>query len=38
MIAKLKMCAIGCDPAMINQNYLLHIFVTTSKASNNKNI
>ena len=26
------------DPAMINQNYLLQIFVTADKTSNNKNI
>ena len=26
------------DPAMINQNYLFHIFVTANKTSNNKNI
>ena len=26
------------DPAMINQKYLLHIFVSTKEASNNKNI
>ena len=28
----------GEDPAMTNQNYLFHIFVTTNKVSNNKNI
>ena len=26
------------DPAMINQNYLFHIFVTKNRSSNNKNI
>ena len=30
-------CKMGEDPAIINQNYLFYIFVTTNKASNNKN-
>ena len=33
-----RLCNVGEDPAMIYQNYLFHIFVTTNKASNNKNI
>ena len=28
----------GGDPAMINQNYLFHIFVTKIRSSNKKNI
>ena len=27
----------GGDRAIINENYLFHMFVTTNKASNNKN-